>query len=150
MWKLLLVVAALLATAGCKTQSSEPTPLPRASAQAAAADHFGEAITATEQVTLVDIAKTPASFKGKTLVTTGKVTRVCQERGCWMAIKDTTSSATVRMHGHTFFVPMTSAGKDARVQGTVILTKDGHECDEAEAVGAELEMDATGVELSSS
>lgn len=146
----LLLAVALLGAAGCKTQNSEPAPLPRASAQAVTADHFGEAITATEKATLVDIAKTPAAFKGKTLVTTGKVTRVCQERGCWMAIKDTATNATVRMHGHAFFVPMTSAGKDARVQGTVILTKDGHECDEAEAVGAELEIDATGVELSSS
>lgn len=148
---LLLLSVALLGAPACKTQDSEPAPLPRASAQAAvAADHFGEAITATDKATLVDIAKTPASFKGKTIVTTGKVTRVCQERGCWMAIEDTATNATVRMHGHAFFVPMTSAGKDARVQGTVILTKDGHECDEAEAVGAELEIDATGVELSSS
>ena len=150
----LLFSVALLGAVACQTQSSEPAPLPRASAQAAAAaprgDHFGTAITATEKATLVDIAKAPASFKGKTLVTTGKVTRVCQEQGCWMAIKDTTTNATVRMHGHTFFVPTTSAGKDARVQGTVVLTKDGHECDEAEAVGAELEIDATGVELSSS
>jgi hypothetical protein len=156
MQKLLLLPLALLGTAACQTQNSEPAPLPRASAQAAATaaaprgDHFGTAITATEKATLVDIAKAPASFKGKTLVTTGKVTRVCQEQGCWMAIKDATTNATVRMHGHTFFVPTTSAGKDARVQGTVVLTKDGHECDEAEAVGAELEIDATGVELSSS
>ena len=150
--KLLLLAMAVVGAVACKTQNSEPAPLPRASAQAAAprGDHFGEAITATEKASLVDIAKAPASFKGKTLVTTGKVTRVCQERGCWMAIKDSATNATVRMHGHSFFVPMTSAGKDARVQGTVILTKDGHECDEAEAVGAELEIDATGVELSAS
>ena len=64
-----------------------------------------------------------------------------------MAIKDSASDATVRMHGHSFFVPTTSAGRDARVQGTVMLTKDGHECDEMEAVGAQLEIDATGVEL---
>ena len=152
MRKLLLLAVALAVTMACTTQSSEPTPQPRASAQAAAprADHFGDAITATEKATLVEIAKTPALFKGKTVVTSGKVTKVCQERGCWMAIKDSATNATVRMHGHSFFVPMTSSGKDARVQGTVILTRDGHECDEAEAVGAELEIDATGVELSPS
>jgi hypothetical protein len=95
----------------------------------------------------VDIAKSPGSFKGKTVATEGTVTRVCQERGCWMAIKNDSGTATVRMHGHSFFVPTTSSGKHARVQGTVVLMKDGHECDEMEALDAKLELDATGVEL---
>lgn len=139
-----------ISVGACKTQASEPNPTPKGSATAAAvkADAFGEPITATDTASLVDVAKNPAAFKGRTIVTTGKVTRVCQERGCWMAIKDSTSDATVRMHGHSFFVPMTSAGRDARVQGTVMMTKDGKECDELEAVGAQLELDATGVELS--
>ncbi len=143
----------LLGLVACKNAASEPDPVPRssasavASASAAPVDHFGEAITATEKASLVDVAKNPAAYKGKTIVTTGKVTRVCQERGCWMAIKDSASDATVRMHGHSFFVPTTSSGRDARVQGTVMMTKDGHECDEMEAVGAQLEIDATGVEL---
>lgn len=143
-----LVFAAGLSA--CKTTASEPDPAPKGSAAAAPAkaDTFGDPITASDKASLVDVAKDPAAFKGRTIVTTGKVTRVCQERGCWMAIKDSTSDATVRMHGHSFFVPMTSAGRDARVQGTVMMTKDGKECDELEAVGAQLEIDATGVELS--
>jgi 6-pyruvoyl-tetrahydropterin synthase len=64
-----------------------------------------------------------------------------------MAIKNDSGTATVRMHGHSFFVPTTSSGKHARVQGTVVLMKDGHECDEMEALDAKLELDATGVEL---
>lgn len=139
----------LLSVGACK---AEPSPTPRGSAAPAAAvakpDAFGDPITATDKVSLVDVAKNPGAFKGRTIVTTGKVTRVCQERGCWMAIKDSTSDATIRMHGHSFFVPMTSAGRDARVQGTVMMTKDGKECDEMEAVGVQLEIDATGVELS--
>jgi hypothetical protein len=144
-------VALVLAGTGCKNAASEPDPVPRSSVAAAASaapvDHFGEAITAQESASLVDVAKNPGAYKGKTIVTTGKVTRVCQERGCWMAIKDSASDATVRMHGHSFFVPTTSSGREARVQGTVMMTKDGHECDEMEAVGAQLEIDATGVEL---
>jgi hypothetical protein len=108
---------------------------------------FGRPIDATATTSLVDIAKAPASYRGKVIATEGTVTRVCQERGCWMAIRDETGTATVRMHGHSFFVPTTSGGKHARVQGTVVLMKDGRECDEAEAVDAKLELDATGVEL---
>lgn len=116
-------------------------------APASAAKRFGEPITAKDASSLSDIAKNPAAFKSRTILTNGKVTRACQERGCWMAIADGEGNATVRMHAHSFFIPTTSAGKKARVQGTVMLTKDGHECDEMEAVGAALEIDATGVEL---
>lgn len=135
------------------TTATPAAPPPVASAAPAApanapiaAQKFGEPVTASV-VSLTDIAKSPAAFKGKPIATTGKVTAVCQERGCWMAIKDTTHDAMVRMHGHSFFVPRTSAGKDARVQGTVMLVKDGKECDDMAAQGAELELDATGVEL---
>lgn len=118
----------------------EPTPPPVATT-------FGAPITATTTVALADIAKSPKSFKGKTLVTTGTVRAVCQEQGCWMEIADAALGANVRMHGHTFFVPKTSAGKKARVQGTVMLVKDGKECEEMNATGAQLQLDATGIEL---
>jgi hypothetical protein len=98
-------------------------------------------------VALTDIARSPGKFKGKPVATTGTVKAVCQEQGCWMEIVDTATNANVRMHGHAFFVPKTSAGRRAKVQGNVMLMKDGKECDEMEATGAKLQLDATGVEL---
>ena len=108
---------------------------------------FGAPIRAGVVTALSEVAKSPASFKNKTILAEGTVTRVCQEQGCWLAIRDHATDATVRMHGHAFFVPTTCAGKHARVAGTVVLTKDGHECDEMEAAGAALEIDAVGIEL---
>jgi hypothetical protein len=154
-----LAVGALVAGAACNGGEAQPAPVaktttvataaatPQPTASPASASKFGQPIDAPATTSLVDIAKAPASYRGKVIATEGTVTRVCQERGCWMAIKDDTGTATVRMHGHTFFVPTTSSGKHARVQGTVVLMKDGHECDEAEALDAKLELDATGVEL---
>jgi hypothetical protein len=149
------VCAALLA--GCKGGEAQPSAPPAASASPASPPSsaasggvpkaFGQPIGGAPTTSLVEIAKAPGSFKGKVVATEGTVTRVCQERGCWMAIKDDTGTATVRMHGHSFFVPTTSSGKHARVQGTVVLMKDGHECDEMEALDAKLELDATGIEL---
>jgi hypothetical protein len=137
------VTAAVAAASGVPTVAATPV----AATQANPAAKFGQPIGVTATTSLVDIAKAPASYRGKVIATEGTVTRVCQERGCWMAIKDDSGTATVRMHGHTFFVPTASSGKHARVQGTVVLMKDGHECDEAEALNAKLELDATGVEL---
>jgi hypothetical protein len=129
----------------CKVQESAPAP--KASASAATAKNvetFGVKIDPSAQkIALADATK----HKGESVVTEGRVTRVCQERGCWLALKDSSSDAVVRMHGHTFFVPTTSSGKHARVAGTVMLMKDGKECDEMEAANAQLEIDATGVEL---
>ncbi|HEY2366815.1 MAG TPA: DUF4920 domain-containing protein [Polyangiaceae bacterium] len=105
---------------------------------------FGAKIDpAAAKIALADATK----HKGEKVVTEGRVTKVCQERGCWLALKDSSTDAVVRMHGHSFFVPTTSSGKHARVAGTVMLMKDGKECDEMEAANAQLEIDATGVEL---
>ena len=130
----------LAAIVACKVQESPPAP--QETKTPAAAQKFGVPIHGSP-VALADVAK----HKGESVVTEGKVSRVCQERGCWLALRDGQSDAVVRMHGHTFFVPTTPTGKHARVEGTVMLMKDGHECDEMEAQNAQLEIDATGVEL---
>ena len=104
------------AASGVSAKAKTPAPL---------ASTFGRSIEVSETLSLADIARSPAAYKGRPVTTQGTVTRVCQERGCWMAIKDDSSTATVRMHGHGFFVPTTSAGKHARVEGTVVLMKDG-------------------------
>jgi hypothetical protein len=133
-------------TVACKVQDTvpEPTKDPVTPAPKASAAVFGSPIHASSKaIALNDAPK----HKGETVLTEGKVTRVCQERGCWLALHDGNVDAVVRMKGHAFFVPTTSAGKHARVEGTVMLTKDGKECDEMEAENAKLEIDATGVEL---
>ena len=87
------------------------------------------------------------------MMVTGIVTAVCQEMGCWMEIKDDLGQAHIRMHGHSFFVPKSASGHHARVQATLVPTKDSEtECTEeaTKQMGhavAKLELDATGVEL---
>lgn len=140
--------AILFILAACNTGATEQ-PSPEPTTRVASADKFGTAIT--EPITpLGSIVKDPAAFKGKTVATSGKVTKVCTHQGCWMAIaSDGSKDAMVRMHGHSFFVPPNSStvGRTARIQGNIVLIKDGKECEDMEAVGAELQFDATGVEL---
>ena len=84
------------------------------------------------------------------MTTTGKVTAVCQEMGCWMEIRDDAGQAHVRMHGHTFFVPKTASGHMARVQATRrqgMRTKSAPTKGPANGSLAKVELDATGVEL---
>jgi hypothetical protein len=132
-----------VATVAEVAAATEQAPAP---APAATLVKLGQPVTISP-VSLSDIAKNPKAYKGKAITTTGTVKAVCQEQGCWMEIVDAKADANVRMHGHSFFVPKTAAGKQAKVQGTVMLMKDGMECDEMAATGAQLQLDATGVEL---
>ena len=138
-----LVIFAVVLIA-CKVQESAPSPDPKPPAPTKTVETFGAKIDpSSAKIALGDANR----HKGEKVVTEGRVTKVCQERGCWLALKDSSTDAVVRMHGHSFFVPTTSSGKHARVAGTVMLMKDGKECDEMEAANAQLEIDATGVEL---
>jgi len=109
---------------------------------------LGEPIT-SRLVPLAEIARSPTHYENQLVTTTGRVTAVCQEMGCWMEIQDESGQAHVRMHGHTFFVPKTAAGHVARVQAKV-LRGNAEQCDESpppQHALAHVELDATGVEL---
>jgi hypothetical protein len=111
---------------------------------------LGEPIT-SRFVALADIANSPARYQDQLVATTGKVTAVCQEMGCWMEIGDESAQAHIKMHGHAFFVPKTASGHMARVQARVLRSNE-EECSESpppqqKHAVAKVELDATGVEL---
>jgi hypothetical protein len=132
---------------------------------------YGAPIAAPGSVALVDVAKDPSKFTGKEVVVSGKVSAVCEHRGCWMELSEagdgTVAAAHIKMAGHAFFVPRDAAGKQARVQAKVIAdpsaaaacgdpsepTKDGKSGCTAEAEKAlgrplaKLQLEASGVEL---
>lgn len=138
-------VATPQVSAAASTPSATAAPAPL---------RLGEPISAgtVALVALADVAAHPASFRGKTIATTGTVTAVCQEMGCWMEIRDDRGQAHIRMHGHSFFVPKTASGHHARVQATVVDPKNATECEDDARADAgvaltKVELDATGVEL---
>jgi len=128
--------------------SSAPVASASTSAPSTTPAKLGDAITITNETPLASVVTSPTTFQGKTIATEGTVKAVCQERGCWMTLTDESQkTAMVRMHGHSFFVPKNASGRRARVQGTIVLVRDQKECDEAKGQMAEIELDATGVEL---
>lgn len=50
----------------------------------------------------------------------GVVVRSCKTEGCWAEVAQDKDSKSVRvkMKGHSFFIPLESAGAQARVEGT--------------------------------
>lgn len=146
-------LAGLLLVGACSRGSDgapSPAATPAPSALAARGTLALGAPISAPTVALADLARSPGAYASKIVTTSGKVTAVCQERGCWMEIADASGAAHVRMHGHSFFVPRTASGHFARVQATV-LAAPGESCEESPppAAGsvAKVELDATGVEL---
>jgi hypothetical protein len=145
------LLALVLAVSACSHASADKDK-PAATANAKA---VGEPIKADAKVVaLADVMKDPTQFKGKSFVTTGTVTAVCQEMGCWMEIKDASGTAHVKMAGEKFFVPKTSAGHKARVAGTLVEVAGGGDAECAQEAAkqtgtavATLQLEATGVEL---
>jgi hypothetical protein len=159
-WGALACVSFSLACGACSRDAGTSTPPPTAAASVTAPASsapstssapagtlaLGERIT-SPLVPLADIAKDPAQYQNRVFATSGKVTAVCQEMGCWMQLEDASGKAHVRMHGHTFFVPKTAPGHLARVQATLVKPAGGaSDCEEGKA-SAKVELDATGVEI---
>ena len=151
----------LLAAAACNRapasdkHADKPAATAEKPAATASANKVGEPISATAPVVaLADVMKNPDAYKGKSFVTSGTVTAVCQEMGCWMEIKDANSEAHIKMAGEKFSVPKTSAGHQARVQGTLVDVAGEEDSDCAQEAAdqtgkqvAKIQLEATGVEL---
>jgi uncharacterized protein DUF4920 len=145
---LALIVAACSRGGDHRPAPAASSPVASAPAASKGTLALGEPIT-VPFVPLAEIAKSPARYENHPIATSGTVTAVCQAMGCWMEIRDEAGQAHVKMHGHHFFVPKTSAGHMARVQANV-LPAGSQRCEESpppETTTALVELDATGIEL---
>lgn len=52
----------------------------------------------------------------------GKVTAVCQRKGCWMLLTDGQNTARTTFKDYSFFVPTDISGKEVIVEGTLSET----------------------------
>lgn len=164
-------IAFILGLYGCQSRSS-PASSGRAVATAPAGSpttvneprRFGSPITAGDPVSLASVMAKPDDFENRSVVVEAKVRRNCTRRGCWMELSDELGTDSpgcrVTFKDYGFFVPLDSAGSNARVQGTVqVRVVPDPEVAHLESEGAkfaskqpdgsarEVRMVATGVEL---
>ncbi len=115
-------------------------------------------------VQLADVLKKPADFAGKTVVVEGIIVRSCKMEGCWMELAPAKDAQSVRVtfKNHAFFIPLDSAGLNAKAKGVFsvktlskeqvehLKTEDGAHFDNINADGTitEISFEASGVELS--
>lgn len=123
----------------------------------------GAAVGQTKKVSLSEVLKKPEIFAGKAVMVEGVIVRSCKMEGCWMELAATKDAKSVRVtfKDHAFFIPLDSAGMQAKAVGVFsvktlskkevehLINEDGAKFDKINEDGTvtEIAFEATGVEL---
>jgi hypothetical protein len=122
----------------------------------------GELSGTAKKVSLAKILKSPQKYAGKNVLVAGVIVRSCKMEGCWMELAPSTNAKSIRikMKDHAFFIPLNSAGLNAKAEGVFQvktiskdevdhLIEDGAKFDNRNSDGSVTEVSfiAAGVEL---
>lgn len=91
---------------------AEPGPSPPG-------EHFGAGLTLAEPTSLAEVLASPERFAREPVLVRGRVSEVCQRKGCWTILRDGEARVRVRFADYAFFLPRDCVGADAWVEGTV-------------------------------
>ncbi len=123
----------------------------------------GAALGNSKQVRLAKVLANPSKYAGKSVRVEGVIVRSCKMEGCWMELAPSKEAKSVRvkMKDHAFFIPLDSAGANAKAEGVFtvktlskeevkhLVEEDGAKFDNINKDGTvtEISFEATGVEL---
>ncbi len=83
---------------------------------------YGKALSDKKPVTIADLLKNPEPYVGKTVKVEGRISDVCQKRGCWIHITDKASkSIRFKVDDGVIVFPYDIKGKQVSAEG--VLTK---------------------------
>ena len=121
-------------------------------ASAEAPRTFGKPLAGLAAVPLADVLAKPEN--GRAVRLEGTIERVCQNKGCWLELKQQASSVHVTFENYGFFVPKDAMGKPVVLEGRVIVKEPDADRVEhvksegaGETAGAKVSIEATGVEI---
>jgi hypothetical protein len=80
---------------------------------------FGAEITLSESLTVDQAISQIDQIKEKDVLLAGKVTKVCQMKGCWMAFNSEVGPVRVTFKDYGFFVSEELVGKRVLAQGVM-------------------------------
>lgn len=80
---------------------------------------FGAGLTLSEATPLAEVVRAPEDFEQRRILLHGKISDVCQRKGCWVVLRDGGEHVRVRFHDYSFFLPTDAAGAEAFVEGLV-------------------------------
>jgi uncharacterized protein DUF4920 len=81
---------------------------------------FGKPLSIKKAVSLQEALQQPAKYQNQKVLLEGKISDVCQMKGCWLMLSDGERAIRIKFQGYSFFVPKNSRGKKARAEGRLI------------------------------
>jgi hypothetical protein len=86
---------------------------------AAAPRAFGKALQGLPPAKLADVLARPEA--GRAVRLEGTIEKVCQNKGCWITLRQGEQSVHVTFEGYSFFLPRDSAARPAVLEGKVVV-----------------------------
>jgi hypothetical protein len=123
------------------------------SAAAGEVKTFGKPLTGLTASALSSVLASPEA--GKLVRLEGTIDAVCQNKGCWLELKQGEKSVHVTFEGYSFFVPKDSMGKPCVLEGRVLVKEPTPEevahkkAEGAASAGQRVSIEAVGVEIRS-
>lgn len=118
---------------------------------AADSQSFGKPLAGLKLVSLADVLAKPEN--GKQVRLEGTIERVCQNKGCWLELKQADKGVHVTFEAYSFFVPKDSIGKRCVLEGRVVARDpmpeelDHKRAEGAAAAAQKVSFEATGLEI---
>lgn len=149
MKKLALLFTLLLSTVIFAQETAAKKFSPPAG-NASVGDVYGTAVSANAENTAISTKKLDKKLKKtkkvENVAVTGKVTDVCEKKGCWLTVEtDNNEKFFVKMKDYAFFVPTALKGKTIVMEGnaeTKIISVDEQKHYAEDAKKSQQEIDA--------
>ena len=85
----------------------------------AQAEHYGAALTMKSPLSLEAAVKQLDDKSAADVLVESKVDKVCEQKGCWLALKSGSSRLHVTFKDEAFFVPSSLVGKTVLAEGRI-------------------------------
>jgi hypothetical protein len=100
--------------------------LAAAAAAAGAAEHHGAPIGLRDPQTIEAAVQGLGDSAAADVLVKSKVVSVCEQRGCYLGLKSSTSELHVTFKDEAFFVPASLIGKTVVVRGKLMKASTGY------------------------
>ena len=81
---------------------------------------FGKPLSVKKAVSLQEALAQPGKYQNQKVLLEGKISDVCQMKGCWLMLSDGERAIRIKFENYSFFVPKDSRGKKLRAEGLLI------------------------------
>jgi hypothetical protein len=81
---------------------------------------FGKPLSIKKAVSLQEALAQPGKYQNQKVLLEGKISDVCQMKGCWVMLSDGERAIRIKFENYSFFVPKDSRGKKLRAEGRLI------------------------------